>query len=355
MSEVEHIQVQRTDGTQPVDERFRFDEVRLEAWLRANLADYVGPLQVRQFKGGQSNPTYQLLTPRAKFVLRRKPSGKLLPSAHAVDREFRILSALYPIGFPVPRPYGLCEDDSVIGTMFYVMEMVEGRILRDQTLPGFEPAQRRQIFEAKLEALASLHNIDPATGGLDSFGKLGNYMARQVARWTKQYRASATHRIEDMERLIEWLPATVPVQERISIVHGDFRLDNIVFHPTQPRIIAVLDWELSTLGEPLADFTYLLTNWTSGPLAGVDPGALGIPTMSECIARYCRLTRRAEVQSLNWYLAYNLFRLASICQGIAARFADGTAAGEAGALDPEAVARFAAAGWDFARNAGNSA
>ena len=275
---------QLNSGTKEVAESHRFDEAALAAWMEANVEGYAGPLEVRQFKGGQSNPTYQLVTPTKKYVLRRKPPGKLLPSAHAVDREYKVISALYPTGFPVARSYGLCTDDSVIGTMFYVMDMVEGRILWDQQLPQYEPAERHAIFMAKLKTLADLHNTDHEAIGLGDYGKPGNYMGRQVDRWTKQYKASETTHLEEMERLIEFLPKSLPAQERTSVVHGDYRLDNMVLHPTEPRVIAVLDWELSTLGDPMADFSYLLLAWVipaslRNGLAGADLKALGIPSV----------------------------------------------------------------------------
>lgn len=344
---------QLNTGTKEVAESHRFDEATLARWMEANVEGYVGPLEVRQFKGGQSNPTYQLVTPTKKYVMRRKPPGKLLPSAHAVDREFKVISALYPTGFPVARPYGLCTDESVIGTMFYVMDMVEGRILWDQTLPQYQPAERRAIYMAKLKTLADLHNTDYQAIGLGDYGKPGNYMGRQVDRWTKQYRASETVKLDDMERLIEWLPSSLPNQDRTSIVHGDYRLDNMVLHPTEPRVIAVLDWELSTLGDPLADFTYLLMNWTTGLIAQVpDLTAHGIPTVQEYVDEYCRLTGRSGLPELNWFFAYNAFRLAGILQGIVGRVRDGTANSPQAAEQAARVPGLAKAAWEFAKKAG---
>jgi aminoglycoside phosphotransferase (APT) family kinase protein len=344
---------QLNTGTKPVAESHRFDEAALERWLKANVPGYEGPLEVRQFKGGQSNPTYQLVTPSKKYVMRRKPPGKLLPSAHAVDREYKVITGLYPTGFPVARSYGLCSDDAVIGTMFYVMDMVEGRILWDQTLPQYQPNERREIFMAKLKTLADLHNTDYTAIGLGDYGKPGNYMGRQVDRWTKQYKASETVRIEEIERLIEWLPRTVPVQERTSIVHGDYRLDNMVLHPTEPRVTAVLDWELSTLGEPLADFTYLLMNWFNGAISSIENlSAHGIPTLEEYVDAYCKLTQRSSLPDLNWYFAYNTFRLAGILQGIVGRVRDGTANSPHAAAMAQRVPLLAKAGWAFAQRAG---
>jgi aminoglycoside phosphotransferase (APT) family kinase protein len=352
----EQAREQANTGTDVVSEAQRFDEASLERWLKANVAGYEGPLEVRKFKGGQSNPTYQLITPTKKYVLRRKPPGKLLPSAHAVDREYRVITAVGSTGYPVAKTYGLCTDDSVIGTWFYIMDNVEGRILWDQTLPQCEPAERQAIWRAQIKTLADLHNTDYAKIGLEDYGKPGNYMGRQVDRWTKQYKASETQHIPEMERLIEWLPKTLPAQERTSIVHGDYRLDNMILHATEPRVIAVLDWELSTLGEPLADFTYFLMNWINGTISQLpDLKAHGIPTVEEAVAYYCELTGRAGLPDLNWYFAYNTFRLAGIVQGILGRVRDGTANHpDAGAMGPR-VLSLAEASWGFAQKAGATA
>jgi aminoglycoside phosphotransferase (APT) family kinase protein len=345
-------------GTKPVDERHAIDEGALAAWLSANVSGYAGPLEVRQFKGGQSNPTYQLVTPTRKYVLRRKPPGKLLPSAHAVDREFRVISALYPTGFPVAKPYGLCTDDAVIGTWFYVMDMVEGRIIWDGTMPDSNPAERAAVYRAKIETLARLHNTDVAAVGLSDFGKPGNYFGRQVDRWTKQYLASETQDIPAMAQLIDWLPKSLPADDSTAIVHGDYRLDNMVLHATEPRVIAVLDWELSTLGNPLADFTYLLMNWIMPPesgrsgLAGMDLKVAGIPDVQEAVDIYCKATGRAGLPELDWYFAYNAFRLAGICQGIAGRVRDGTASSPQAVAMGERVPPLAEVARGFARKAG---
>ena len=340
-------------GTKEVAEALRLDEARLAAYLAAEVPGFRGPLTVRQFKGGQSNPTYFLETPQRCFVLRRKPPGKLLPSAHAVDREYRVITALYPTGFPVARSYGLCVDDAVIGTMFYVMDMVEGRILWDQTLPQYEPAERHAIFMAKLKTLADLHNTDYEAIGLGDYGRPGNYFARQIDRWTKQYKASETVKHESIDKLMEWLPRTVPDDDRTSIVHGDYRLDNMVLHPTESRVIAVLDWELGTLGNPLADFTYLLANWVNGAIAALpDLKAHGIPTIEEYTAEYCRMTHRDSLPDLNWYFAYNSFRLAGILQGIVGRVRDGTANSPQAAAVGERIPLLGEAGWRFAQKAG---
>ncbi len=344
-------------GTKPVEERHRLDEGPLHAWLVRNVGGYEGPLEVRQFKGGQSNPTYLLLTPGRRYVLRRKPFGALLPSAHAVDREYRVLKALHAVGFPVAEPYALCEDAGVIGAVFYVMAMVEGRVVWDASLPGASPEERRAVFDSQLSTLAQLHQLQPEDIGLGDYGRPGNYFARQIDRWARQYRASETDTVAEMDRLIDWLARTVPPQERTSVVHGDYRLDNLMLHAGEPRVVAVLDWELSTLGDPLADFTYLLMNWAlpadgrSG-LAGLDLPALGIPSVEETAAAYCRLTGRSGMPDLDWYFAYNLFRLAGILQGIAGRIRDGTAASPHALLMAQRVKPLAAAAWSFAEKAG---
>lgn len=338
-------------GTKPVEERHRFDELRLDGWMREHVEGYAGPLVVLQFKGGQSNPTYRLDTPGRSYVMRRKPFGKLLPSAHAVDREFRVIDALGRQGFPVAKAYALCTDDAVIGAAFYIMSMEEGRVFWDPTLPAQPPEARRKIFESKIETLAKLHSFDPEKIGLGDFGRPGNYFARQVDRWTKQYRASETQHIPEMEKLIEWLPRTLPEQKRVSIVHGDYRLDNMIFHATEPRVLAVLDWELSTLGDPMADFTYLLMQWVMPGLAGADFKALNIPTQEEAARVYVDVTGMA-MPDLNWYFAYNLFRLAGITQGIAGRIRDGTAASAKAMELAKRTVPLSKASWEYAQKAG---
>jgi aminoglycoside phosphotransferase (APT) family kinase protein len=344
-------------GTKPVDERHRIDEGKLETWLIENVRGYAGPLEVRQFKGGQSNPTYQLVTPNKKYVLRRKPPGKLLPSAHAVDREYRVITALYPTGFPVAESYGLCTDDSVIGTMFYVMDNVEGRILWDGQLPDYAPSDRAAIYDAMNKTLAGLHNTDVDAIGMSDFGKPGNYFSRQIDRWTKQYKLSETQTIPSMDKLIDWLPNNIPAGETVSIVHGDYRLDNMVLHATENRVAAVLDWELCTLGDPLADFTYQLMQWIMpgeqrGGLAGLDLKAMGIPSIEEYVAMYCERTGRSGIENLDFYFAYNSFRLAGICQGIVGRVRDGTAASPHAVAMGERVAPLADIAWKHAQMAG---
>jgi len=300
--------------------------------MASHVESFQGPLSVRQFKGGQSNPTYLLEAGSGRYVLRRKPPGKLLKSAHAVDREYRIISALYAADFPVPRPYVLCADDEIIGTMFFIMEFVDGRIFWDLDLPESDPDERRAIYDDANNTIARLHNFDFEALGLGDYGKPGNYFERQISRWIGQYRASETSQIASMDKLIEWLPDNIPDDESASIVHGDFRLDNMIVHPTEPRVIAVLDWELSTIGHPLADFTYHLLTWQmpeigigSIGLAGKDLEALGIPSEDEYVRWYCERTGRSEIANRGFYAAFNLFRLAAILQGIAGRVRDGTA------------------------------
>lgn len=344
-------------GTKPVDARYAIDENAVNTWMRDNVAEFTGPMSIRQFKGGQSNPTYQLVTPTQNYVLRRKPPGKLLPSAHAVDREFAVISGLYPTGFPVAKPFGLCLDESVIGTIFYVMDSVEGRILWDGTLPGCTREERLAIYTAKIKTLATLHNTDYEAIGLKDFGKAGSYFARQISRWTKQYQLSETTKIPEMDRLIAWLPTTIPEGETTSIVHGDYRLDNMILHPTEPKVLAVLDWELSTLGDPLGDFTYHLMNWVmpagqrSG-LEGLDLLSLGIPSMEAYTRLYCEATGRAAIDNINWYFAYNLFRLAGIIQGIVGRVRDGTAASAHAGENVDRVRPLALSAYEFALKAG---
>ena len=339
---------EKFSGTTEVAERHRFDTEALERHLAEHVEGFEGPLTVRAFKGGQSNPTYQLETPQRRYVLRRKPPGKLLPSAHAVDREYRVMTAVRSTGFPVPQTRLLCTDDSVIGTWFYVMDHVEGRIFWENTLPGLEPAERRAIYDAMNSVLARLHQIDYAAIGLTDFGKPGNYFARQIHRWTQQYRLSEGERIEAMERLIEWLPAHIPPGDESSIVHGDYKLDNMIFHPTEPRVIAVLDWELSTIGHPMGDLSYHCMPWRTA-FKDLDLPGLGIPTLDEYVAAYCRRTGRERIENWNFYLAYNLFRGAGIAQGIAGRVRDGTAASAWAVEVSSSVRPTAEAAWAVAQ------
>ena len=346
-------------GTKEVEAHLSLDLGRLDPYLRQQIPDYAGPLTLRRFKGGQSNPTYQLATPTRNYVLRRKPPGLLLPSAHAVDREYRVIKALHVAGFPVPRPFVLCTDLSVIGTMFYVMEMVEGRVLWEMSLPGMSKAERGAIYDSMLSTLAALQSFEPRALGLDDFGKPTDYFARQLARWGKTYEVSETEKIPDMDRLNTWLPAHIPAHEETSLVHGDYRMDNLIMHPTEPRVIAVLDWELSTLGHPLGDMTYHLLPWllpTMGDkvsnLGGLDLPALGIPTLDQYVARYCALTGRTEIPHFEFYSAYTVWRMAAIYQGIIKRVADGTAANSEAPKTAELVRELAAQAWQYAVKAG---
>jgi aminoglycoside phosphotransferase (APT) family kinase protein len=334
-------------GTDPVREGYGFDEAALAAWMAANVEDYAGPLHVRQFKGGQSNPTYQLVTPTRKYVLRRKPPGELLPGAHAVDREALVLSKLGAAGFPVAKVYGLCTDDAVIGTWFFVMEMVEGRIFWDATFPDVPREDRPRYFDAMNGTLAQLHSYDPQAIGLGEYGKPGDYFARQISRWTRQYLADElAGRNADMDALVEWLPTVVPPPEESTVVHGDFRCDNMIFHPTEPRVLAVLDWELSTLGHPIADFANHTMMYRMPPdivagLKGADLAALNIPTEAEYVAAYCARSGRAEIPGYEFAIAFNLFRLAAIFHGIKGRLMRGTAASAHAANRAEAFPRIA--------------
>ncbi|GGB32808.1 aminoglycoside phosphotransferase [Sphingomonas metalli] len=345
------------DGTVPVAAKDRLDLARLGEWMAAHVDGYAGALSYRRFAGGQSNPTYLLETPAAAYVLRRKPFGPILPSAHAVEREYRVIAALHPTGFPVPQPLGLCEDDGVIGAPFYVMERVAGRTIWDGSMPELAPEQRRAHYHALVDTLAALHRIDPEAVGLGGYGRPGNYFERQVARWTKQYRASETERMEPVERLIDWLPRTLPPQTATGIVHGDYRIDNLIYAAQGPQVLAVLDWELSTLGDPLADFSYLMMNWVTAPegrsgVLGLTGPKTGIPTLDEMVERYCAATGRAGVPQLDWYFAYNLFRLTGIVQGIKRRIIDGTASSAQAEATAARVYGLAEAAWTFAERAG---
>ncbi len=361
MSEFDHFV-----GTRPVPRQQAFDTDALCRWLEASLPGFNGPLTVESFKGGQSNPTYKLIAPSGTYVMRAKPGpvAKLLPSAHAIEREFAVMSGLQGTDVPVPGMLCLCEDESVIGRAFYIMEFMPGRILWDQTLPGITPPERGAIYAEMNRVIAALHTVKFAECGLAGFGKPGNYFERQIGRWSKQYVASITQPIREMDELMAWLPQRIPDMARdehmVSIVHGDFRLDNLMFHPTEPRIIAVLDWELSTLGHPLADFSYHCMAWHIPPgafrgIGGLDVGSLGIPSEAAYIRHYCESTGLTTPDVLkadwNFYLAYNLFRLAAILQGIAKRVEAGTAA-SAQAINSAAGAKpLAQMAWQFAQRA----
>jgi aminoglycoside phosphotransferase (APT) family kinase protein len=353
-------------GTRPVSEQHAVDLSALERWLGTHMAGFAGPLSLEMFKGGQSNPTYKLITPQRAYVMRAKPGpvAKLLPSAHAVEREFRVMGALKGTGVPVAQMHVLCEDESVIGRAFYVMECVEGRVLWDQALPDMGKAERGAIYDEMNRVMAKLHSVKPADIGLADYGRPGNYFERQIGRWSKQYVASITRPIPEMDRLMEWLPQNIPAMARdeslVSIVHGDYRLDNLMFHPTEPRVLAILDWELSTLGHPLADFSYHCMAWHIPPgafrgIGGLDVQALGIPTEADYIARYCERTGFTTPEELeadwNFYLAYNLFRLAAILQGIAKRVEAGTASSAQAVTSAAGARPLAELAWRFARHA----
>ncbi len=306
-------------------------EAKLAEWMAAHVDGFRGPLTLHRLSGGQSNPTWRIEAPGGRYVLRQKPLGKVLPSAHQVDREFRVMRALGATDVPVPRVLALCEDDGVMGSMFFVMEHLDGRVLFDPRLPGMTPGERTAIFEAMNDAIARISLVDPVAVGLADFGRQGGYVERQVARWTKQYRASETRQIPAMEALIDWLPANLPTApEEVRIAHGDFRLDNLILHPTEPRVLGVVDWELSTLGCPYADFAYNVMVWRIAPgvfrgLGGVDLAGTGIPTESDYINMWCQKTRRDRPENFDFYVILSLFRIASIVQGVAKRALDGTA------------------------------
>jgi aminoglycoside phosphotransferase (APT) family kinase protein len=328
----------------------------LSDYLEQHLPGYRGPLSLTRFADGQSNPTFKLISRHSSYAMRTKPgpAAKLLPSAHAIEREYRVMRALAGTDVPVPKVYCLCEDETVIGRAFYVMELIDGRVLWDQSLPGIARAERQAIYAEMNRVIAALHSVDFSAIGLSDFGKPGNYLARQVSRWSKQYRVSETERIDAMNRLIEWLPAHLPPEGAPSIVHGDYRLDNLVFAHDAPRILAVLDWELATLGDPLADFSYHCLSWHLPPglirgIAGLDLGALGLPREEEYVAMYCKRTARALPAHWDCYVAYNLFRAAAISQGIVKRAAEGTAANTRALANKDLVAPLASAGWEIAR------
>ena len=333
------------------------DAAALAVWLRANVDAAIGELFVEQYQGGQSNPTYRVTAGDCRYVLRRKPPGKLLPSAHAVDREFRVMSALAGTGVPVAKMHALCEDDAVIGTAFYVMEYVEGRILWDPTLPDMTPAQRAAHYDELNRVIATLHQVDYLSVGLGDFGRTGSYIERQVARWSRQYQAAGAERIDAMDRLIEWLPSQIPEGDETSIVHGDYRLDNVIFHPTEPRILAVLDWELSTLGHPLSDFAYQVMAWRLAPqefrgLKGADLDSLGIPNETEYVAAYCRRTGRVEIPNWEFYLIFNMFRIAAILHGVLSRALQGNAASADAVATGSRAGPVAGVAWNMAQDIG---
>jgi len=331
--------VSSTTDTAPVRDVHRFDVASLERYLVERVPGFAGPLDVHQFQGGQSNPTYYIRAGSGEYVLRRKPPGKLLPSAHAVDREYRVITALRDSGVPVPRTYVLCEDPAIIGTSFYLMDCVHGRVFADPLLPDITPDERRTLYDAFSTVLTRLHRVDWKTVGLEGFGRPGNYFARQIHRWATQYRASETEKIEAMERLMVWLPENIPADDTVTLVHGDFRPGNMIIHPTEPRVLAVLDWELSTLGHALGDLSYFCVPYrmgvgeTLGGVQGLDLAAMGIPSEEECVAAYCAKMGRGPIEHWDFYMAFALFRLGAIAQGIMGRVRDGTA------NDPLAIER----------------
>ena len=344
-------------GTIEPEGQDRLDADKLAAWMADNVAGFTGPVTVRKFAGGQSNPTYRLDSPSGAYVLRRKPFGPLLPSAHAVDREYAVIAGLYPTGFPVAKPYGLCTDASILGSWFYILGMVEGRTIWDGGMPDMTPPERTATYHAMVDTLAALHNTDHVAAGLGDYGKPGNYFERQVGRWTKQYRAAETEVMPAMERLIDYLSRTIPEQQRTTIVHGDYRIDNMIFDATEPKVLAVLDWELSTTGDPLADFSYMMMNWVTEPegrsgVLGLTGAETGIPTIAQMTERYCAATGRDGVPDLNWYFAFGLFRLSSIVQGIKKRVLDGTASSAHAAEMATRIPRLAEQAWHFAKEAG---
>jgi len=352
-------------GTREVSGAHRFDIPQIEKWLHAHMPGFEGPLSVQMFKGGQSNPTYQLITPKTNYVMRAKPGpvAKLLPSAHAIEREYKVMKGLQSTHVPVAQMHVLCEDESIIGRAFYVMEFVQGRVLWEQSLPGMTTQQRRDIYLEMNRVIAELHRVNYQAQGLETYGKPGNYFERQIGRWSKQYVASVTQDIPEMDKLMAWLPANMPESARdgkTSIVHGDYRLDNLIFDEQQPRIKAVLDWELSTLGHPLADFSYHCMAWHIEPgnfrgIGGLDLKTLGIPQEDEYIHRYCDHTGFTTPDALridwNFYLAYNMFRIAAILQGIAKRVEDGTASSEQAKASGAGAKPMAQLAWKYAQHA----
>lgn len=352
---------QLNSGTGEVREQHRFDESRLTQWLRSNVNDFAGPLKVTQFRGGQSNPTYQLSTPDADYVLRRKPPGELLPGAHAVDREARVMAALSNVGFPVPKILAQSEDESVVGTAFYVMGHVEGRIFWDSSMPGLATRDRTMMFDDMNRVVAALHSVDPDAVGLGDFGRKGGYLSRQLERWSRQYEAGAGERDADIDWLQAWLRERVPTDERVAITHGDIKCDNFIFHPTEPRVVAVLDWELATLGDPLADFGYnvLMYHLPSNLAGGLGAhsaeqlAVLGIPSEAEYVAKYCERAARPDIDNLDLYLAFNAFRLYAIMHGIRARIEHGTAASPHASQMISSMPQLAKLGRHLAERAGD--
>ncbi|MBK88522.1 MAG: phosphotransferase family protein [Gammaproteobacteria bacterium] len=346
MSDVELTQVR---------EAHKFDEAALTRYMQAHVEDFNGPLTIKQFEGGQSNPTFQLITPSRTYVMRKQPPGELLPSAHQVDREYKVMAALWATPVPVPKMYCLCEDVSIIGTKFYIMEMVEGRLFTETRLPSCSKSERSAIYLDLARVLAELHNVDPLTVGLGEFGRPGNYYERQIGRWSKQYIASKTEDIAAMDQLMEWLPQNIPADAGSVIVHGDYRLGNVLIHPSEPKIVAVLDWELSTLGDGLADLGYICQDYHGDAyddegLAGADHAALGIPTEAEFVAEYCKHASREGIDNWPFYLIYNMFRSAGIIQGVYKRGLDGNASSEKALEYADAARLRSERGWAMVKD-----
>lgn len=347
---------QTFSGTMAVSQRQQLDVQALERYFTVHVAGFKGPLSIEQFKGGQSNPTFKLITPQRCYVMRCKPGpkAKLLPSAHAIEREYRVMDALRDTQVPVANMICLCEDESIIGRAFFVMDFVDGRVMWEQGMPDSSPEERTAVYGELNRIMAAMHSIPIDSVGLTDFGRPGNYFERQISRWTKQYRASETETISAMDNLIEWLPKNIPAGDETSLVHGDFRLDNVIFHPKEPKVLAVLDWELSTIGHPLADFSYHCMGWHIAPgqfrgMAGLDHTALGLPTEAQYIASYCQRTGRTHIDHWDFYIAYNLFRLSGILQGIMKRVVDGTAASEQAVSAGQRARMLAELGWSKTR------
>lgn len=343
--------VSLTTDAVPVLDQHRFDEARLERYMREHIEGFTAPLSVRQVQGGMSNPTFILTDGHGqRYVMRKKPPGKLLPSAHAVDREFRVISALWQTDVPVPRALTLCQDPSVIGQEFYIMDFIEGRVLRAHSLPDMEPAERRATYEAMVDTLAKLHRVDYQAVGLAGYGRVGGYIARQVSRWSQQYAASKTEDLPEMDKLMAWLPTHLPDDSETTIAHGDYRLENLIFHPTEPRVLAVIDWELGTLGAPLSDLAYNclvyhIADPDRGDITAIDYASYGIPSEAEYVARYCQQTGRGEIENWNFYIVLSLFRLAAIAQGVYKRGLDGNASSPAALTRGERCRQLSIAAW----------
>jgi len=343
-------------GTKEIDQKLDFDHNSLNDYLKNAIGSNIQIKEIKQFKGGQSNPTYFIETNEHDYVVRRKPPGKLLPSAHAVDREYKVITALNKTDVPVPKTFSYCEDDNIIGTPFFLMEHVKGNIFWELLLPEYKPEERRKIYLSMNETIAKLHSVDFKAIGLEDYGKYENYMARQIHRWSKQYKDSETQHIPEIENLIDWLPKNIPEDEETSIVHGDFRLDNMVFDENSLEVKAILDWELSTLGSPIADFTYHMMAWRL-PVGAKGLGILGanlnelnIPSEEEYAELYYKKTGRSKIENWDFFMAYNIFRLAGIAQGIAGRVRDGTAASSQAKNYGDFVPILGKLGWEIVEN-----